>query len=291
MLHHPYENLPPSSEWLKGNLHAHTTRSDGSSDPQDAIDEYARKGFDFLSITDHDICTTGKDYAQWDSRGMTLIDGNEISANGPHILHVGATELIEPEADRTAVVRKAAAAGGLVIANHPNWGTDFDHCPDELLLRLEELDGIEIFNGIVTILPGSPYATNRWDRLLASGKKLWGFAHDDSHRGPVDIGVGWIVACTADRSATGILETLRQGRFYSSTGVTVENISVSGDTIRIDTKDAERVTALRDYGARIAQADGKSIEVTVPKEGATYVRFECWGRGERFAWTQPFFVV
>jgi hypothetical protein len=33
-----------------------------------------------------------------------------------------------------------------------------------------------------------------------------------------------------------------------------------------------------------------SIEVRVPPE-ARYVRLECWGPGESFAWTEPFFVV
>lgn len=290
MLHHPYEDLPPSAEWLKGNLHAHTTRSDGSTSPQEALDAYAKRGYRFLVISDHDICTTDKDYAQWDGHGMTLISGNEISANGPHLLHVGSDVLIEPEADRVAVVRKALDAGGLVIANHPNWGPDFHHFTDQLLDDIDGLTGIEIFNGIVKILPGSPYGTNRWERLLSSGKVLWGFANDDSHRGDVDTGIGWNVACTNDSSAEGIIDALRTGRFYASTGVTVSKIAVTDNTIRIETEDAERVVALRDHGARIAESDSSSIEVEAP-EDATYVRFECWGRGEKFAWTQPFFIV
>jgi len=36
--------------------------------------------------------------------------------------------------------------------------------------------------------------------------------------------------------------------------------------------------------------EGRTIELEVP-EGARYVRFECWGDGEAFAWTQPFFIV
>ena len=33
----------------------------------------------------------------------------------------------------------------------------------------------------------------------------------------------------------------------------------------------------------------KLLEVEVPAD-AGYVRFECWGAGETFAWTQPFFI-
>jgi hypothetical protein len=39
---------------LKGQLHIHTTFSDGKLTPQDAADIYAGLGFDFIAITDHD---------------------------------------------------------------------------------------------------------------------------------------------------------------------------------------------------------------------------------------------
>jgi hypothetical protein len=39
---------------LKGQLHIHTTCSDGSLTPQEIADIYARLGFDFLAFTDHD---------------------------------------------------------------------------------------------------------------------------------------------------------------------------------------------------------------------------------------------
>jgi hypothetical protein len=39
---------------LKGQLHIHTTCSDGILTPQEIADIYARMGFDFLAFTDHD---------------------------------------------------------------------------------------------------------------------------------------------------------------------------------------------------------------------------------------------
>ena len=51
----------------------------------------------------------------------------------------------------------------------------------------------------------------------------------------------------------------------------------------------ERIVALQNVGKRFAQTDAKAIEVQVPPE-AKYVRFECWGGGESFAWTQPLFI-
>jgi hypothetical protein len=40
--------------YLKGQLHIHTTYSDGRLTPQQAADLYTRQGYDFIAITDHD---------------------------------------------------------------------------------------------------------------------------------------------------------------------------------------------------------------------------------------------
>lgn len=40
--------------YLRGNLHAHTTFSDGARAPQRLVEEYEALGYDFLAITDHD---------------------------------------------------------------------------------------------------------------------------------------------------------------------------------------------------------------------------------------------
>ena len=39
--------------WLKGNLHSHTTNSDGKAAPQERLDGYVGQGYDFLCLSDH----------------------------------------------------------------------------------------------------------------------------------------------------------------------------------------------------------------------------------------------
>src|SRR5436190_14345320 len=121
--------------------------------------------------------------------------------------------------------------------------------------------------------------------LLADGKKIWGFANDDSHSGVNDIELGWNVVYTADRSVAGVVNALRTGRFYASTGVKITDIKVDGDRITVETENAQRVAAVSTGGKRFAVADAPSLTVTVPSN-ATYVRFECFGAGEKYAWTQ-----
>jgi len=285
VIRNPYLN--EVTPWLRGNLHAHTKNSDGWRPPQDVVDEYAARGYDFLMISDHDFLT---EPSSVNGRGMTLIRGNEVTANGPHILHIDASTVVAPDPDRQKALDAINAAGGFAVVAHPNWEKSFAHCPREALENWTGYTGIEVYNGVIRRLTGSPLATDRWDRLLGLGRKIWGYAHDDSHR-PGDDGLAWNVVQSTDRSAAAIVAALREGRFYASTGVTIKSIRVHGRCISVETGDADRIVVHSDFGHREATVDGPSMAFTVPEDATcSYVRFECWGRGEQMAWTQPFYI-
>lgn len=289
---HPYGNLK-GGKWLKGNLHAHTTQSDGRADPQTVIANYAALGHDFLMLSDHEVLTDERQYSQWDNHGLLLIPGIEI-AGGPHLLHVNADRAIPPLPLRQDILNRITSAvqahgSGFAVMNHPNWQSRFDHATIEQLQEWVGYAGIEIFNGVIGRLEGSQYALDKWDMLLSAGRRVWGFANDDSHHGAVESGLGWNVAYVRKHTVAGVVEALQNGRFYASTGVVIRSIRVDGLTASIRTENAERIVAVRDGGARIKVVDAKSIEVEAPPE-AKYIRFACWGRGEAMAWTQPFFL-
>ncbi len=284
---HPYRSLT-GGKWLRGNLHAHTTVSDGSRTPQRTINDYAKRGYDFLAITDHDVQSTSKDYRKWDAKGLVLINGNEISANGPHIVHLDGSRLVEPLPIRQEALNLINDSKGMAVIAHPNWMAKFDDTTVEQLQEWIGYVGIEIFNGLIGRLKGTRYCTNKWDQLLTQGRRIWGFANDDSHSDE-DVEQGWNMVYTKDRSAKAVLDALRMGRFYASTGVVINRIQVKGATIRIETENAARIVGVKENGRRVATVDDSGITYQVPS-GVQYVRFECWGTGESFAWTQPFFV-
>ena len=287
---HPYADIDQLQP-LRGNLHSHTTHSDGERSRADVVADYAERGYDFLMLSDHDIFTSDQQLREVAAGDLILIPGNEITAHGPHLLHVGAQRRVDPSDDRQRCLDDVAQGGdGFVVACHPNWKSKFNHCPSELLQDWQGYVGLEIYNGVIGRLEGGPYATNKWDILLSSGRMLWGFANDDSHATSGDVELGWNVAWTAERTVAGVVEALRQGRFYASTGVTITDICVDGNCVRVETADAERVVAIMRDGRRLKVSDGPRIEVEAPVS-AGYVRFECWGSGEKFAWTQPFFVT
>ena len=284
-LDHPYRDLT-GGLWLRGNLHAHALPADR---PFDLVSHYAQLGYAFLGITEHDKFYSLEDINDWNHQGIILIPGNEVSKGGPHILHVGADRQIEPYEDRQRVIDEINASSGFAIVNHPNTGLEFDQCSLELMQQWRGYIGLEIFNANGFRAKGSAYATNKWDILLSQGRRLWGIASDDYHR-PRDAGQGWLLAYVRERTRDGVLDALRQGRFYASTGVTIDRIEVEGLHVRIETHDAHRIVALCDSGRGFAMVDAHTLDVHVPDD-ATYIRFECWGIGERFAWTQPFWVI
>jgi hypothetical protein len=281
----PY--LPGPGPWLRGNLHTHTTESDGNLSPQAAVDAYAALGYDFLMISDHDRITP---VGSLDPKGMTLLQGNEITANGPHMLHVNAAAKVEPLPDRQAVIDAVVAMGGMVIMNHPNWEAHFNHCDQRTLEMLQGYTGIEIYNGVTLRAEGSPLATDRWDMLLSQGRRVWGFADDDNHD-DVDRGVCWNMVQSASREAGAIREALRLGRFYASTGVVIDEIRVEGLRIRVFTQNAQAIHVHYDHGRMAARVNGTELDFEVPDAASwRYVRIECFGPGASQAWTQPFFL-
>ena len=46
-----------NGEWFKGNLHSHTTVSDGKLTPQESVNLYKGNGYDFMCLSEHDIYT------------------------------------------------------------------------------------------------------------------------------------------------------------------------------------------------------------------------------------------
>jgi len=220
---------------------------------------------------------------------MILIEGSEISANGPHILQIGIGKPVRPENDRQKVIDRITKQGALAIINHPNWQSHFNHCPQKLLQAWQGYTGLEIYNGVIERLAGSPLATDRWDMLLSEGRRVWGFGNDDSHR-PEDTGLAWNIVWARRHSKKGILDALVQGSFYASTGVEITDIRVHGRTLEVKTSNAQKMIVVTDGGQEVAKKDGKRIAYTLAGMVGTYIRIECIGNAGTKAWTQPFFI-
>ncbi|HOX07758.1 MAG TPA: CehA/McbA family metallohydrolase [Planctomycetota bacterium] len=281
----PYQAVP-GGVWLRGNLHTHSRASDGYAPPQEIVAAYAALHYDFLALSDHDVAPA---YAGLDPHGLVLVPASEVSAGGQHVLAVGCSARIEPEPERQKVIGAIASAGGLAVLCHPNWGRDFNHCPMEELARLTGYAGIEVFNGSIIEDPGSPVASDKWDRLLSAGRRVWGLATDDIHF-PIQRGRGWCAVRAAARTSEAVLAALRAGNFYASSGVAIAEIGLRGSELRVVAPDAESIAVIGKHGSRLAWAEAPELAWDAAECQSPYFRVECLGRAGTMAWSQPFFV-
>lgn len=218
--------------WLKGNLHSHTTNSDGLATPQELVDWYQKNGYDFLAITDHDMIT---DPAALDSKDMLLIPGVEFAYSPQEapgweldMLGINIAELpdfLDPEKTGKAVYDLAIspqrliddvnAKDGLAIMCHPYFMINMT----EPYLHYQNYIGMEVYNYVCEEMCGRGHHEIYWDAMLLRKKQLWGFASDDSHM--PEFGRGWIEVKAKDKSVSSILEAIRQGQFYATTGIKI----------------------------------------------------------------------
>ena len=65
-----------SGKWFKGNVHMHTTYSDGGLTPRQAAEFYAGRGYDFMAITDHMVPFVGAESDE--ELPIMTLDGIEL---------------------------------------------------------------------------------------------------------------------------------------------------------------------------------------------------------------------
>lgn len=244
------KNLFSSSGiWVRGNLHAHTKNSDGLLSPEEVIDYYFSRGYDFLAITDHEKVTTVK------SEKLILLPGSEISVgkcllgDSYHILaiNVDNNEALQKYKNESvqALLDFVNKEKSFTIVAHPYW-SKLTHSD---LLNIEGYIGIEVYNGGCDIEVAKGFSMVHWDNLLTQGKNIYGLATDDAHYyGDLDSARGWINVKVKERSAEEILSSIKKGNFYSSSGPIIEYLSYNENKVEIRTSPVERVDFVSEGG-------------------------------------------
>ena len=299
-----YLDLDRPARWLRGNHHGHSTVSDGLFSPEENIRLYEEAGYDYLALSEHDTLLDVTPY-QLQTR-LCLIPAIEVtSCYKQTLLYLGADRELPARAWTPERIMGAVhAAGGLFIYDHPNWLPWPNYTTDAHLDAMVGLRGMEIYTGVIERIVGEAKATDRWDRLLGKGWRVYGHATDDQHD-RMDYFLAWnCVQWPSDERVNwrGIVDACSSGQFYASTGVTVDRVGVGsgGQEIVIDSDADEIWWFIRD-GAIAHKTVGGACVVTMDDfrhwpdvsgapEKALYVRAECLGRGHAAAWTQPFWI-
>jgi hypothetical protein len=287
-------------QFYRGNLHTHSTNSDGGVAPQAVANAYREAGYHFLALTDHFLETYGfpiTDTTPFRTDGFTTILGAEMHTghseigNLWHILAVGlpADFARYPEGETgPQLAARAMAAGAFVAAAHPLWSnlTEAD------VVSLGAIHAIETWNGACqgTDLHDSWYML---DLLLAKGHRYTACATDDAHFKPSDSGfaTGWVWVKSEALTPDALLTNLKAGHFYSSTGPEIYDVQVEpGKRVYVRSSPADRYllsgnnpTALRNLGNEMTET-----EFSLERFKSPYARLTVRDRYGRKAWTNPF---
>ncbi len=285
----PYD--VPGRLWLKGNLHTHTREGSGCGQIPlaESLARYAELKYDFLCVSDH-MFLRDKIAAP---KSLTILPGVEWnSPRGDHITVCSFRPDVLKRSlkigDPAKLIAYLVKNQALVVLNHPNW-QEPEHCSREKLVERSAAAGLEIYNAVIDRLAGTALATDKWDYLLSNGRRLLGFGSDDSH-GLEDIGRAWIMVRAAARAPRAVMDAIKRGGFYASTGVTVRRIGRRGGHIVVDTVDADEIWAVGAWGVCLSRVHGPRMEFDCGAHKTPYVRFAAYGRGSAMAWTQPFFL-
>ena len=222
--------------WFKGNLHTHTLNSDGDSTPDDVVRWYREHGYNFVTLTDHNYLTSvdGLNAVHGAADKFLVIKGEEVTDRfGEKPIHInglapdtfikppGGTSVVNMVQNMVDAIRRR---GGAPSINHPNFGWAI--AGDELA-QVQRTRLFEVFNGHPTVNNlgggGVPGLEEVWDRMLSSGKLLYGIAVDDAHyfKRPEDKtaprpGTGWVfVQALRGSTPRAIVDAVERGDFYS----------------------------------------------------------------------------
>ena len=223
MYQNPYEELDWNpSHWLRGNFHTHCGARPGDNCGKLPLEEvascYKDCGYDFLAITNHDARTS---LPQAQPQLPVLLEGYEYSFDG-HMLCIGGKSLSKASHQQAAALCRQE--GGMVIACHPHWQRE-NYWTAKAILSQQDIEGMEIDNGVISRLSGRGLAVDTWDEVLSSGRLIWGFANDDFHRW-YDLARCWNMVYAAPHQPA-IIEAVRKGKFYASTGLVLTALEMT----------------------------------------------------------------
>ena len=257
--------------WYIGDLHAHTTHSDGAWEVIDLVAAARTRGLDFVTLTDHNTTGGLAEMARCAGDGLLTMGGQELTTFWGHALCLGSHSwhdwrgLTREGPEMPSLANEIYAAGGLHVIAHPRSAGD-PHCTGCRWLYPTMMPGVarlvEVWNGD-WFGPGerlrdkNEAALRLWYGWLNQGHRLVATAGTDVH-GPCQryrsMSTGFNAVYADQLSQASILRAVATGHLCLSTGPTL------------------RFTAHHQSGARGMMGDS----LPAPDESASVLLAASW---------------
>ncbi len=323
------QGITTKGNWYKGNLHSHTTNSDGFLKPEEVVTLYKEKGYNFLCLSEHDLYTDYRE--EFNSKDFIILPGLEASAlllekegsrNCLKLHHIHGIlgnfkmqeqakiplfrhgEKIIPSIYygtwKGAVVAQELtdyikSRGCFATYNHPIWS----RVNEEEFSNTNGIFGLEIFNYNTVNECAAGYDVTYWDNMLRVGKRIHGLASDDNHnKGDFDDSFGGYVMVRAEElTHENIVNSLINGDYYSTMGPRIHAFEVRDGKVCVTCDPVERINFIvGNYvgaGTTVLNKKGKNRICTAkyPLTGnEIYVRVECRESSGKTAWSNAIFL-
>lgn len=318
-----------NGNWYKGNLHCHSTNSDGCLSPMEVAELYRNNGYSFLAISDHDIYT---DYrSELDREDFIILPAIEASAvlyknedrceriAVHHIHGILGTKEMQLKAPKGLYAHKekhdisvyfkkwdgAKAAqdlqdelkahGCVTIYNHPVWS----RVKEEDFINLEGITALEIYNFGTVNESGTGTDVLHWDTMLKNGRNIFANASDDNHNDGIVYdtfgGFIWVKAESLDHES--IIQAIIDGNYYSSSGPKIYDWGIKDGVAYVECSEVNRINFMAgNYINAGNTVMCKSKEETITraefklKGNESYIRVECIDKYGDTAWSNPIFL-
>jgi hypothetical protein len=303
----PYRALANEpGAWRKAQFHLHHIRvnadANGFTESLEPVEEIFReyKAADY-SIVGQSSYRDLYDTSDIATRaGLVSINGQEyVRRDGILLMGISSFKDGEPQ----DVVDATVADGGFAVLCHPNPNPELKGPMFPPPLTSDEsrpltgLAGVEIYNGCLSrrqfkgVGLGSGIATDYWDEALSSGRRLWGFANDDSHD-RFEINVGWTEIWAASTEYADIKAAIDRGSIVASRGMRLMAWDFDGDQLTVEADLPYFRAHSADYrfigqgGEVLHTATGRHATYRL-RGDEPYIRVQATAADGSILWTQP----
>lgn len=267
--------------WYRGQLHCHTTHSDGWLPVEDAMQKYKDARYDFVAVSDHNIVTPTEQFITGD---FLTIPNDELTFELNHVNAINASGpfngvILSPSV-LVDVVNAAESIDAVPQINHPQYS---GHTVADIMSTSAML--LEIVN----FRHDDPnYTVALWDSVLSKGRLIYGTAGDDAHNYAVEFNRAWVIVRAPALTVQSIVTALESGDFYASYGPVIREISCTGRTMSVKSIDGETIAFYGSNHTLLSTVNGDSASYTLPPD-SLYVRAEITDAIGRRAFVQPYF--
>ncbi len=276
--------LPQKANRYKANLHMHTTVSDGNMTPEEVKAQFKAQGYSVVAFTDHEVLVPHVELTDDTFLALTATEieiktkpkeGFEyfkayhlnLYSKDPFratysLFHKdcawgNALGYITKEQEKVSypreyspacinqMIERANEEGYLVSYNHPVWSLQ----DLEDYGSLKGLWGIEVHNSGSVYL-GMPDTEQPLTDLLRRGERVFPLATDDAHK-VEHCFQGYTVIFADKLEYNTIMDALKKGDFYASTGPQIEELYIEDGTLRVRCSPVQEISLLteRRYSA------------------------------------------